>query len=256
MSNGFKLFSIIPDSTKEEALNPATNLIGQAFRGIAHKVLDPLVKYNIVKDKEMEDFITKIRTKTDIVPVENRDSSKLGLTLKAVEDGSYQLNSEILRDMFSNLISATVDNRKNDVIKPSFSSILKDLSPIEASLFETISKVNRLPLVTIRIENDITKEGLDYLKNILLLNNKPIHDLASLNSLQRLGLIEVSQHTYLIAPQYAVQYDNFLQSTEYKEAESKLPIKDGDLYFDSVRLNKGKIELTALGEEFGNIVIS
>ena len=31
----------LPDSTKEAALNPAANLIGQAFKGIGHKFLDP-----------------------------------------------------------------------------------------------------------------------------------------------------------------------------------------------------------------------
>lgn len=52
----------LPKSTKEETLNPTANLVGQAFRELGYAILDPLARYNIVKNQEMKDFADKVRT--------------------------------------------------------------------------------------------------------------------------------------------------------------------------------------------------
>ena len=256
MLDNFKLFSVVPDSTKEEALNPASNLIGQAFRGIAHKVLGPLVRYNIVKDEEMKDFTDNIRNKTDSVPIENRDASMLGLAYKAVEDSSYQLNSEEFRDMFSNLIAATVDNRKNNQVQPSFSSILKDLSPTDASLFKLIYEKKALAIVSVRVQNKSTNHGAEVILNVILLNDSEIHKQSSLNTLQRFGLIEIKPNADLIAREYAEQYDRYQNSIDFKRFEAELPYQSSaGISLDSIVLIKGSITSTPLGNEFGDVVI-
>ncbi|WP_413378046.1 DUF4393 domain-containing protein [Alkalihalobacillus sp. 1P02AB] len=252
-----KLFSVVPDSTKEEIFNPTSNLIGQAFKGIAHKVLDPLVRYNIVKDEEMKQFAQKIKDKTDKVPLENRDSSKLGLTYKAVEDSTYQLNSEILRDMFSNLIASTVDSRKNSIILPSFSSILKDLSPNDAYLFKNLFRENVVPIVTIRIESNKNGSGVDLVRNVILMMDEHYQDQTSLDTLLRFGLIELNPEKNLVAKQYVERYQLFKESKLYKEAEAYVPHKtDTDLVLDSIRLLEGNLKITSLGKELGSIVIT
>src|SRR5699024_2616225 len=252
----FKLFSIVPDSTIEEAFNPTSNLIGQAFRGIAHKVLDPLVRYNIVKDEEMKDFADRTRNKTDAIPNENRDDSKLGLTYKAVEDSSYQLNEEVLREMFSNLIASTVDDRKNGQVKPFFSSILKDMSPTDASLFKLIYKENNLAIASVRIENQNTSEGVNVIKNVILLDDAEIQEPSSLDMLQRFGLIEINPERYLIAQKFVDQYNRFEKSSTYNSVKESIPFQSDDLLLDFVKLLKGNIKLTSLGKDFANIIIS
>lgn len=256
MSDGFKLFSVVPDSTKEEALNPTSNLIGQAFRGIAHLVLDPLVKLNIVRDHEIESYAAKIRNKSDKIPEENRDASMIGLAYKSVEDSVYQLNSEQLQKMFANLITATVDNRKNHSIRPSFSSILKDLSPIDAKLFEFIYKEVPIVIGSIRLENKITNEGAILLENVIITNDGEINQQASLDTLQRFGLIKIEQERNLVATKYAELYDQFEQSKTYVSYADNLPHKSDTVTLDSVRLLKGNIKLTELGRDFGTVVSS
>lgn len=256
MSTDFKLISIIPDSTKEEVLNPTSNLIGLAFRGIAHKLLDPLVKYNIVKDEEVRRFAENVKNKTDKVPPENRDSSKLGLTYKAVEDATYQLNSETLREMFANLIASTVDNRKNQNVLPSFSSILKDLSPDDASLFQTLFRENIIPVCTIRIENKKTMHGVDYLRNLILFKDSFIQNQTSLDTLLRFGLIELNPEANLLSEKYVELYTEFYESEIYKKTEAGLPYnEDSKLVLDSIRVKQGNIQLSSLGKEFGKAVI-
>lgn len=255
MSDEIKLFSIIPNSTKEEVLNPASNLIGQAFRGIAHKLLDPLVRYNIVKDAEINAFANNVRNKTDSVPIENRDASKLGLTYKAVEDSVYQLNAKELREMFSNLISATVDNRKNNYVKPSFSSILKDISPEDAKLFRFIFVNDAIPLVSVRVYNKENLNGFDILENVILLNEDEIQEQSSLNILQRFGLINFIPD--FILQKHADLYNDFKNRKVYIDIKEKLPLKaDSGITLDSIEIKKSCVKLTALGNEFGEIVIS
>lgn len=104
--------------------------MGQAFSGIVHAVFDPLLRFNIVRKKSLEDFQEKVQTGTHQIPEENRDDSKIGLALKAFEESKYQLDSEELKELFANLITSTVDNRINSKVQPSFSSVLKDMSTL------------------------------------------------------------------------------------------------------------------------------
>lgn len=246
----------IPDSTKEEALNPSANLLGQAFRGIAHKVLDPLVRYNIVKDSEMDDFSAKIKSKTSNIPLKYRDSEKIGLAFKAVEDSTYQLNSEELREMFANLISSSVDSRINSKLHPSFSTILKDMSSEDALLFRELNEYQTMPTVTIRIKVGSNGPGVDIIENIILAGDKYLNRPNSLTNLERLGLIEVVSGTYLSSDQNKEKYNRFEQSEYFLMQKRRLPIQSGDLIFTDIEIKKGKLELTKFGVDFGNMVIT
>lgn len=256
MSDDYKIFSIVPDSTKEEALNPTSNLVGQAFRGLAHIVLDPLVRHNIVKDAEMEDFANKIRNKTNEVPNENRDDSKIGLAYKAMEDSVYQLNEETLREMFANLISASVDNRKNQHVRSSFSSILKDLSSDDANLFRIIFKESVVPTGSIRVHNSKTLQGTEFIENVILLSDYEIHKPSSLDILNRFGLITIKTNSGLVAEKYAKRYERYENSSTFKSIEEQLPRKTETIELDSAILIKGSITLTTTGEDLGKIVIT
>lgn len=246
----------VPDSTKEEALNPTANLIGQAFRGITHKVLDPLVRYNIVKDEEMKDFAAKVKQKTSETPLEYRDSSKLGLTLKSVEDSAYQLNSEELRDMFSSLIAASVDSRINEKVHPSFSTTLKDLSPDDAKIFKEIYLLGTIPSVTVRIIEQSSGSGVNIIENILIMDGYYLQAPETLNTLSNFGLITILSGTFLSSTTNKEKYDKFEESDIYLREKAKLPFYSEDLLFDKIEVKKGKVELTPIGKQFGSIVLS
>ncbi|MFL2116264.1 DUF4393 domain-containing protein [Marinilactibacillus psychrotolerans] len=248
----------LPESTKEEALNPSANLLGQAFRGIAHKVLDPLVRYNIVKDNEMDDFSEKIRNKTSNIPIEHRDSSKIGLTLKAVEDSSYQLNTEELRELFSNLISASVDSRKNSNLLPSFSTILKDLSAEDARLYKKLFEVVTVASVNIKLINRKESRVLPFLDNIILNDDGSMsYEPISINTLERLGLIKIEKAT-LIQPNFMKNYSDFKKGSNlfYERALNEVQRqKSLTPSFNEFDIVEGYITLTNLGKSLGNVVI-
>ncbi|ALV21068.1 DUF4393 domain-containing protein [Carnobacterium antarcticum] len=246
----------LPESTKEELLNPSANLVGQAFKGIAHKVLGPLVRYNIVKDAELEDFTQKVRNKTAAVPIENRSSEKIGLAYKAVEDAAYQLDSEELREMFANLISATVDSEVNQLVHPSFSTILKDLSPKDASLFKEMHQSETLPLVSLKLQTENGDFNLNDIENIILGNNIKFTEQVSLNNLERFGLVKISPDIALVSPDNEFKYEEFEKTTYFKDEKSKLPISVGEYTFEVLTIIRGNVAISPLGKQFAKIVIS
>jgi len=245
----------IPESTKEEVLNPSAKLLGQAFSGALHFILDPFVKYNIVKNQEMELFKQEIENKTELIPFEDRDDSKIGLALKAMEDSKYQLNSEELREMFSNLIASSVDKKTNDLIEPSFSSILKDLSIEDAILLKKFSIERNIPSVSLQIED--TKTGIFFIKqkHILLFNSEIYSDEVSINSLERLGLIEIVE-TSLSSQENKERYSKFVESPFYQSIQQELPIITAENFnANHISIIKEHAKLTPLGIRFCTIVL-
>lgn len=252
--------SDLPESTKESMYNPAASLVGQAIRGIAHKVFDPLVKFNIIRDQEMNDFADKVRNKTDQIPFENRDDSKLGLTLKSFEDSVYQLNSEELRDMFANLISSSVDDRLNANVLPAFSTTLKDLSEADAKLLKRLYKLNAVAKVDMVLRNDRSSLVLPYIQNIILYDDfSTEYNPVAINSLQRLGLIGIYNDVSLTSSNYEASYRDFKKgNSEYfsyakREMEK---INNMEHTYDYINVINGYITMTPLGKQFGKVVIA
>ena len=245
----------IPEFTKESVLNPAADLIGQALSGVLHYVLDPFVRKNIVKDHELKIFAKEINEKTTVISQEDRDDSKIGLALKAMEDSKYQLNSQEIRDMFSNLIAASVNRKVNDNVEPSFSSILKDLSPKDAVLLKELSNEPHIPAVSIQLEDTNTNLYFTKYKHILLLKSNVYFESLPVSSLERLGLIEISVRS-LSSTENKKRYSNFLQTPFYQSGLQELPNISGENFnANQVNLIKEHVSLTPLGERLCSVIL-
>lgn len=245
---------IIPESTKEEALNPSANLIGQAFRGALHLVLDPFVKLNIIRDQSLKKFEETIQYKNEAIPLENRDISKVGLALKALEDSKYQLDSEQLREMFATLISSTLDNRTSSIVQPSFSTVLKDLSLEDAMILLKFVEIQKIPLVNLRHEMEDSDIGIDVLDNILLFNDEIIHEPISISSLERLGVLSISP--LKLQSQYNLErYIAFKSSALYKSHEQSLPIVVGEFTLSKITVDERSAVLTPFGKAFISVIV-
>lgn len=251
-------FNMIPNSALEELANPIAHEIGQGLGGIASLIFNPARKIGIISRKNIEDFEEKIYSKTDKIPQENRDNSKQGLALKALEDSAYQLESDDLREMFSNLISSTLDNSKNDKVHPSFSSLLKDMSSSDAKLFNIIYRENQTPITSVKAVKNNTNDYI-YLSefNLLLPDNKIVSDKnESIDLLKRLGLISILDKSPVISEQYLKRYENYEKSSHF-EAIKSFHINSFDIKREfHLSLQRGHIKLTHIGKAFGDCVIN
>lgn len=246
----------IPETTKEELLNPPAKLIGQAISGGLYYLLNPLLKHNIIKKHELELFSEEVQKKTSNVPEEKRDDSKLGLALKALEDSKYQLNSKELREMFASLIASSINKDINDSVEPSFSSILKDLSHEDALLLKKFFIEPHIPAVSIQFEDTNTNVYFTNYKHILLFKSASLRKEISISSLERLGLIEFSTRS-LSSTENKRRYSNFESSTFYKILTKDLPVISNENFSaNKVNLIKEHASLTPLGERFCAVVLS
>ncbi|MEK1375979.1 DUF4393 domain-containing protein [Limosilactobacillus fermentum] len=146
--------NFLPQSTIEYLVNPSARTTGQALDGVATALCWPLLKLRIIQKEKLEQFTKEIREKNKQIPVENRDSSKVGLAVKAIEEARYQLNEDDIRKLYVNLIASTVDNRKNNVVSPRLATVVSQFGPSEAKFLKTIYQQSgqQLPYGQLRLD--------------------------------------------------------------------------------------------------------
>ncbi|MBD5808950.1 DUF4393 domain-containing protein [Limosilactobacillus fermentum] len=146
--------NFLPQSTIEYLVNPSARTTGQALDGVATALCWPLLKLRIIQKAKLEQFTKEIREKNKQIPVENRDSSKVGLAVKAIEEARYQLNEDDIRKLYVNLIASTVDNRKNNVVSPRLATVVAQFGPSEAKFLKTIYQQSgqQLPYGQLRLD--------------------------------------------------------------------------------------------------------
>lgn len=252
---------LVPKELITNLFGPATKSIGEGLGGITNFVMGPLRKLNVVSEKSYQDFVEKVNAKTDDIPIENRDASKLGLVLKAMEDSRFQLDDESMREYFANLIAGLVDDRKNLASTPRFSTILSDLTSSDAELLTVINQHEQsIPLVDIRIQIPLQGNGMNLANNIVLTKAEPLDPGASLNILESYGLIEVSNHELLSKKNLKI-YSEFEYSDDFNQLkEDALDHFKDDPFFQGnskeVIIKRKALKLTNLGVAFCSMVFS
>ncbi|WP_430596594.1 DUF4393 domain-containing protein [Enterococcus sp. DIV0175] len=250
----------IPQSTVENLVNPATKSTGNALQTVVdaffHFSLDGLRRYNIVKEKDLLDFQKKIYEKTESIPEENRDDSKVGLAFKSLEDSRYQLDEELMRELFSNLLVSTLDDRKNNKVLPSFSHILSNLTNADALFLKKINDSHgAMPLVQATLHEVNGYRSLPILKNtVLSVEGFDTNSRTVLDTLEMFGLLKIDQELSLGSDYHEAMYTSF-ENTEFISNLRNMPPREvGGIMFQEPIIQKGRVDLTNLGRDFVNIV--
>ncbi|MEK1301748.1 DUF4393 domain-containing protein [Limosilactobacillus fermentum] len=236
--------NFLPQSTIEYLVNPAARTTGQALDGVATALCWPLLKLKIIQKAKLEQFTKEIREKNKQIPVENRDSSKVGLAVKAIEEARYQLNEDDIRKLYVNLIASTVDNRKNGLVTPRLATALSQMGPNDAVLLKHINEQEShvVPFgYFIKKDNvgtsTISKKSIDFFKAGTLVNQD-----ISLDVLDSLGIIEVKHDAWLT---------NELFKPSYDKLEESIRVEIHNIFnfnAEEIEFTKGYIKVTDFGE--------
>ena len=236
--------NFLPQSTIEYLVNPAARTTGQALDGVATALCWPLLKLRIIQKAKLEQFTKEIREKNKQIPVENRDSSKVGLAVKAIEEARYQLNEDDIRKLYVNLIASTVDNRKNGLVTPRLATALSQMGPNDAVLLKHINEQEShvVPFgYFIKKDNvgtsTISKKSIDFFKAGTLVNQD-----ISLDVLDSLGIIEVKHDAWLT---------NELFKPSYDKLEESIRVEIHNIFnfnAEEIEFTKGYIKVTDFGE--------
>jgi len=239
------------DKAVENLTDKPTKVIGKGVSSIFSLVFNPI---NHLNDKQLlkyahalEVYKQELDEKIAAIPEENLiEEPKLQIVAQALEDSKYCIEEPILREMFANLIASASDGTKADIVHPSFSAILKQMSPEDGLVAQKISCRHFFPVGRLKHQKPNLDEGYLFLTdNILIPDPSNISEVIppdSLSNLLALGLIEIDYNQHLVAENAYEPFERFADAGGYK---AHVELTDGKM-----ALAKGICQLTPYGRNF------
>lgn len=256
--------------TQEIAQELVKQTAGQAYQDIAHpgmqatgevlsfipRTLKALFSgwetWLLNKEHAMEQTKMLLEEKLKDVPEEKLVSPEAYVAIPAIQQLSYSIDNEELREMYANLLASSMNTDTKRNVHPGFVDIIRQLTPDEAKLLKFISKQPTQPVISVN-RNLANNEG--YLEVVRRFTNiseglcdNPKGIYAYLENLERLKLITFPEGVYLTNDKLYSPLENhpFIKSIMGK----KLP--DGE----KMEICKGEFYLSQFGNDFIHICLS
>lgn len=242
----------IGDKTVLPIAKQVSNTFGNIWFLVFGKFDNYVEKQKLKYAKDIELFKQDLENKTNKIPIENLQEPNLSIVGPALEGSKFYIGEPDLRDMFSTLISNSMNKNYNGKIRNSFVEIIKQLEPIDASILSSITNNKMLPVANIYYSNT---ESLE--KSVALHSNVLLTDLdslvkineisASVTNLNRLGLINLTYDVWIVDN---TKYDDLKNTQLCIELKENLPPG-----FDDIDVKKGVLSLTPLGKDFISVCL-
>ena len=248
--------NFLPQSTQELLLNPTAKNIGDTLGDVSELILSPVSIVTTWADAHVKKFKQSIIDNVNKIPEEKRDSSKINLAMKTIEDSKYQISDDNLRKMFAKLVAASIDKRNNQGLSPRFSNVLSQFGPEDAEFLMQIStnNLNSIPTVIFFSRTDDGsghKDGDHFIAPDKSTASWFQNEL-SLDSLVSLGIINQSDDDYLTHDTHKLFYDSAKKSPEFLSWSNLFTLPNTS---SKPTIKKGFIEFTTFGKKLTQIVI-
>lgn len=242
----------LPTEAINNLLGPSSKALGHSLGALFYFIFQKPIKYGIIKEKEFDDLASKTSKELEQIPPEDKDSSKSGLIMKAMEEAQYQLNEEDLRQMFANLIASSANRQKNSFITPRFATVLSQLGADDARFFKLIVQDAHYLLTYGYLIEYIEKKFGPYhnlTDKFFMTSNGNFMRLPqeSVDVLSSLGLIKDTDLSYP---------DGEDINNIYTKIESTLKTYATSKNKELIEFKKGSITITAFGELFAKAVLN
>jgi hypothetical protein len=254
ITNKFALVNVeVPDSVDNAVKNltdkPTAN-VGQTFAdcwflvfgGISQAAAKRKLKYNYALDQ----FEDGLKNKISKIPEEKRIEPDIQKVCPALENAKYCIESEELRNMFSNLISNSMNIDTADLVHPSFGEIIKQMSPLDANVFNFIIKRHANPIMN--VSKQLTTNGSNPLCKYLSLIPFASHGAIcnALENLCRLNLIDIP---------YGKNYTSDVHYQSIRETANYINLVETPQKIQGFQIEEEKlhIEKTTFGLTFAKV---
>lgn len=242
------------DKVYDDVFHPVLSEVGHTLQGAVKVSLAPISAIVWGYDK-ISSYLD------EAIPqyFENRKISKEkiispdpAIAVPTIEAMRYT-NKGILRQMYVDILGASMNQDTADFIHPSFVEVIKQLTPDEAKLIKELPRKGlHEPLMNIRVEKENTKGTFMIYRNCGILGYKAgciFPDRISLyvDNLKRLALVEVPENACLIDEW---RYDKIANS-DYFNALIVKAEEEGKVFFE-----KRMIGLTDYGMLLKEICLS
>ncbi len=254
-----KALDIIDESTKEtrkeldkagaRGVNKLAQLIWASPIGRKADI------YIAERPYKMEIELKKMQEKYDNIPVEYQVEPTSYIALKGVNELSYALEEEHLKEMFENLLIADMDSRKQNKVLPAYIEIIKQLNKDDAKLLKLLYE-DDYNICSISLELHTENEkGYSEIDNYIIYNFKIKDGITSFSTLKLNPLItdNLLMHR-LIEVNYTMYYPD--RDKEYKTLFDSVKDKYELEENSSLSYKKGVLRLTEFGLNFIEICLS
>ncbi len=242
-SSGEALQEAYQDTIKPIA-SPLSQTLGLIPRAIRAKLL-PCEKWILNCEYELEETKRLLEHRLEKCQPEQIVSPEPYVAVPALQAISYSIDSKELRKMYANLLAKAMYEPTKDNVHPSFIEIIKQLSPIDADLFQMICEKVTTPIISLTINS------IDFHKTFTPFAEHSFNDqLTGLNNLERLGLIQCNYSKCLKDEK---EYDVIRKTSSYLNTKQEILSSIPDCRVED---RKGLIDILPLGEIFYTICIN
>lgn len=256
MLDNLKLPEELPEcveaTVKAAALPPAQSF-GKGFADILNLVFYPFSnaaeRIKIKQKYNLEQYEKRIIEKYSEIPEEKKTEPNFQIIASALEASKYSLDEETIRNMYANLIVNSMNSDFLDILHPSYSEVIKQLTPRDASNLSIFKTISRQPISKYIVYTTSSKAEFKIIQTNVFLSNKLYGDIyqqsVSVSNLERLNLVEITYSEFLTnpkSPNGSSVYDIFKGTKSYKEIEHDSQ--------NSCDIQKGIIRITPYGQSF------
>ena len=256
--------SVVDSEAFSNIVNPPTTVIGNALSDLlniafGHSLHEKSEKSRLKHQKRIEEFSKKLNENVSAIPEEHRIPPKESVVGPALEATKYYFEEDEIREMFEKLITNSMDDRQATKVHPSFTEIIKQMSPLDAQNLKLFKKEMQLPIVQF-----IARSNKDYIPiaTNIFISNPSCQDInlqaVSISALCRIGLLEVKYDRYITNE---TLYKPFLSLPLYKETENQLKTvnavsKTLNENNRTLECKKGIVQLTPIGQSFISVCLN
>ena len=216
-------------------------------------VLYPVKKANLTFQYKLEAFKDDLKEKTKHIPTESLQIPPTMIAGPTLEALKYTYDEKELREMYENLLASAMDKRTVAETHPAFVDAIRQMSPLDAQVFERIVRHGQLRCMSIQFVLKGTKsvysKGMpDYFVAELSDLADPFLTSSSIINLSRLGIIQI--------------YDGRLENAMYDDLLSHPYVRSRKTLFESygkeiiVDYEKKAIQLNNYGKQFSKVCLA
>jgi len=220
-----------------------------ALGGISQKANLRRAKYAY----ELEKYRKELEAELNAVPEEKRIEPNTQVVMNALTDSQSCVEEETLRSMFAKLIASACNEDTASKVHPSFSGIIKQMSPTDAMLLKIFTVKENSPLVNIKM-NFLDEPGeFNAYKNVIFPDSSLISledQAASVDCLSMHGLVSVATDAHLVDDSKYAPFEEMHEYLQLKQSNTVEFFTGEKRKLEKVYLERGIISLTDFGRRF------
>lgn len=235
----------IATNSSKAPLQTLDDLWYLAFGKISHFADLKRAKYEVATTQYKNEVAQKILE----IEENNLQEPPMSVVGPALAASGFYIEEQELREMFANVIAASMDKSKSNIVHPSFVEIIKQLNSDEAKMVKLLATKDVVPIIRVRLF-DLNTAVQSYAEPLTNFSSMPFDvncaypDLGPsyLENLVRLGIITLSYDVYNIAPNAYDFIENHPFVTYWRENAPTLNKR--------FEIQRGAISRTAFGTKF------